>query len=285
MKLSKNVFLALVFSLSSQSFSAQIVKVPFSEIHPTQPTVGYATIEKIRQKKFKNVVDEETLQKKLQKQKIMPAVKGPGGILFLTDGHHRTSAAYRASVLVCGQSEECMQRAQVYLEIVADQSGSTWSEFADFMLKNNNVYLSPMLRKQMESGEISREMILKKPGGILPDSLANLKDEPIRSAMSEMFDSLSSKVDGDHFVNYTEFYLGEKVASQIEIKAGHELESEVLDQLKKLVFNNPETLHYLRCLARQDDANWAIAQEQIDQVVGEVRTPDHPPFRKEECSQ
>jgi hypothetical protein len=239
-------------------------------------------VEAIRDSKYKDVVDEKSLHEKLDAHKPMRAVRGPRGLIFLTDGHHRTTAAFLAAKRVCQEDMDCLNRAKANVKIEADYSNSTWKEFAQFMFQNNNVYLPVDIRSKIELGTISQEAVLREDGGVLPRNLSELGNDPMRSSISELFNNQKPKIDGDHFKNYLEFYLAEKINGQIQSTPGHEFDEDLLAKLKITIFENAENLLFLRCFARTDD-NWEKAQNQIDQVLGIKRDEKNPAFRMESC--
>jgi hypothetical protein len=261
----------------------EVVQVPFLAIHPTQQNVGMRVVQAIHDSKYNDVVDEKSLHKKLEEHKAMRAVRGPHGVIFLTDGHHRTTAAFLAAKRICKEDLECMNRAKANVKIEADYSNRTWEDFANFMFQNNNIYLASDIRARIETGETTKAAVLRGDAEILPLNLDELGNDPMRSSISELFNKQKPKIDGDHFKNYLEFYLAEKISNQVESIPGHEFDADLIAKLKLVIFEDRANLLFLRCFARTDAENWTKAQNQIDAVLGIKRDEKNPEFQLEEC--
>jgi hypothetical protein len=178
---------------------------------------------------------------------------------------------------------DCFASIKVKVQIDNDLSKSSWDDFSQYMLKNNNVYLPPDIRKQIENGAIPVADLFKNSNKVLPKTLGELKNDPMRTAMGSMLYLNKPSLNGDLFKNYLEFILIEKLNSKDKLPQGIEANDEYLKKLNALVFKNPEIVKTLRCHARADELSWKEAQLIIDQIVGVVRTKDEPGFLQSEC--
>ena len=265
------VFVVLCFTITAffgkSAFAGEIVEVSVLDIHPTQPAAGYAASAATQFLKFKNVRDETSLRERIIQEKPLRGVRGPGGDIYLTDGHHRALGMYRTSVAICEsirtEADSCARSIKVRVEIDVDFSSRTWDEFSDALLKDNNMYLPPAIREKLASGSLARENIFRD---VLPRSLAKLADDPMRSAIGTLFHHQG--INGNNFANYLEFLVAEKLNDKIVVQVGQEADIGVQIRLLRAIFGNQELVRYIRCLARKNGEDWKNAQRQINAVVG-----------------
>jgi len=277
-----SVMVCLVFRLS---FAGEVVEVPVADIHPTQPTVGFAASEASQSFKFKNVKDESSLRERVLKEKPLRGVRGPDGAIYLTDGHHRSLAVFRTAAAICESSHSrdevkaCINGVHVHIALDADYTGRSWKEFADALFAENNIYLPPATRAKLASGELKREEIFQKPGSVLPATIADVTNDPMRSAIGTLF--YYQGVDGNNFANYLEFLVAEKLGNKVEVKAGREFDPGVQIRLMKAIFGSATMVKYIRCLARPEEEAWNAAQKEIDEAIGLDASSS---FSREACS-
>ncbi len=268
-RLSITVCIFLSLCLAQLAFGEEI-KVSIIELRPTQPAAGLATTDIFRKSKYQKTTDMAEFLAKIIAENPLRAVRGPGGEIFLTDGHHRALGVFRTAMERCESAkpavgvEPCMKQALIRVNVEDDLSSKTWTDFVAALKKNNNIYLPSQLWAKIEKGEITYEQIFKKPGGIIPDSLGKLANDTIRSALGSLFSRQKFNVDGNNFINYLEFYLADKIADRVKIEPGQEFDPDVQINLARAVFYTPEILKYFRCLARSDDFSWEKAQVDIN---------------------
>ena len=124
------------------------------KLHPTQFSVGRREIEHKRTK-FDAMSTAEVIA--YLQQKDVPVVIGPGGVPYLTDGHHTSSA-----LLVCAHSDKT-----VYGHILANWSDMADTEFWARMQKQGYTFLFDATGAHRRSAE-------------LPASLADMKADSYR---------------------------------------------------------------------------------------------------------
>lgn len=252
--------------------SADVREFSVVDLRPTQPAAGYAAAEAGQFQKFRLVDNEEKLHARLKQEKPLRVVLGPGGAVFLTDGHHRALGIFRASMAICetsrpgDQTNACMAGVRVRVRVDGDYSEMSWSNFLEILVKENNIYLPREIREKLDSGKLSAEMLFKQPGGLLPPNIGKLANDPMRSAIGTLF--YHQGISGDLFINYIEFMLAERVDSKVKVEPGFESDIGVQMRLTKEIFGNPSMVKYLRCKARQGNDSWNKAQRQINNSVG-----------------
>lgn len=123
-------------------------------LHPTQFCVGRREID-YKRAKFDRMSAAQL--KAYLVEKDVPVVIGPGGVPYLTDGHHTISA-----LLECRQPDKT-----VYGHILANWPNLTPAVFWDRMRARHYTYL--------------RDQGLERTPADLPASLLQLKDDPYRS--------------------------------------------------------------------------------------------------------
>jgi hypothetical protein len=131
-----------------------------SELRPTQAAVGMMEVGRKQEKLAERKKKAKKLDKYLRKNPE-PAVRGPGGKLYITDHHHLGRALLELDV------------ASTYCTIDLDLSKLSEAKFWAEMKKRKLVYLFD------ENGKaISPEQ--------LPVTIAKLKDDPYRSIAGQV---------------------------------------------------------------------------------------------------
>jgi hypothetical protein len=267
------IFLLLIVTLFGNfAIGAEFAEVSVLDIHPTQPAAGYAASEATQLFKFKNIRDEAALRNRVLQEKPLRAVVAPGGGIYLTDGHHRALGVFRTSAAICESSmpaaevDSCMRGIKVKVRIDGDYSKSSWDDFVDALLKENNIYLPQTIKARLASGELTKERIFKGPDGVMPPSLGKLANDPMRSAIGTLF--FYQGINGDLFANYLEFLVAERLGGVVKVEVGHEFDPGVQVRLMKAIFGNEDIVKFIRCLAIRDKKSWSDAQKEINQVVG-----------------
>ena len=277
----------LIFVLFSQAtFANEIVTISIVDLHPTQPAAGVATTDYFRKIKYGKVNDIDEYRALIVSENPLMGVRGPGGKIYLTDGHHRALGVFRTSAEKCESvkssesADACMKLAKIRVKIEGDFSKSSWNDFADTLLKDNNMYLPPEVRDKIARGEISMQQIFNNPGGVLPPTIGKLANDPMRSALGSLLSRQKFSIDAKNFANYLEFLLAEKIADKVKVEAGREFTPEVQISLAGAIFYNPDVLKYFRCLARTDEIQWDKAQTDINMAL---RIEANTPFERREC--
>lgn len=271
-RLSIASLILIVILFCNLAIGAEFAEVSVLDIHPTQPAAGYAASEATQLLKFKNIRDETALRDRVLQEKPLRAVIAPGGGIYLTDGHHRALGVFRTSAAICESSrpdaevDSCMRGIKVKVRIDGDYSKSSWDEFVDALLNQNNIYLPQTIKARLASGELTKERVFKGPDGVMPPSLGKLANDPMRSAIGTLF--YYQGINGDLFANYLEFLVAERLGGKVTVDVGHEFDPAVQVRLMKAIFGNEDIVKFIRCLARRDEKSWSDAQKALNQVVG-----------------
>jgi hypothetical protein len=264
----------------------KITQVSIIDIHPTQPEAGLASTELLRKSKYSKISDMEEYRTKVLAENPLKTVRGPGGEIYLTDGHHRALGVFRTASEKCEKTKSvepvdaCMKKIEVRVKVEADFSQGSWDDFLDALQKSNNIYLPPEVRAKLQRGEITKQQIFKYPGGVLPPNIGMLADNPLRSSLGSLFSRSKFNIDASNFVNYLEYLLGEKIADKVKVESGREFDPEVQIDLTRAIFYTPEILKYMRCLAKTDDFSWEKAQTDINLAL---RLDGNLPFEQSSC--
>jgi hypothetical protein len=151
------VFTLLLLSFngyaSSGALRANIRRINISDLHPTQPAVGFREVKR-KKNKIESFKSHKNRDEYFQ-QNSVPIVLGPDGQIYMIDHHHFTLAAAQAGY------------DQVYVHIVADFSAFHIHEFWNEMKKKAWVYLKDNGKKISEYQ--------------LPRYITWLKNDPYRS--------------------------------------------------------------------------------------------------------
>jgi hypothetical protein len=130
------------------------------DLHPTQSAVGMDAVE-CKAAKISGKAKAGKLEKYLLADKRwVPLVRGPGGVFYLTDHHHLSTAVWNADI----KNKE----KKVYAYLIDD-----WSDLSD------DTFWAVMVEKH--------DTWLKNPAGEdispmqLPKSIGSLQDDPLRT--------------------------------------------------------------------------------------------------------
>lgn len=129
-------------------------------LHPTQSAVGMDAVEckaeKISSKAKAGKLDDYLLED----NRWVPMVRGPGGVFYLTDHHHLSTAVWNANL----KDKE----KKVYAFLLADWSNMKEDAFWQQMVKQHDTWL-----KDPSGQEITPDQ--------LPKSIGSLQDDPLRT--------------------------------------------------------------------------------------------------------
>jgi hypothetical protein len=150
-----------------------LYSVPVDSILPTQMNEGFTEVGK-KATGFDLLTPSE-LQANLLTD-IEPVVIGPGGQLYLLDGHHTFTALQES---IYGASNPT-----VYVNIVANYSNLTESEFFQTLQQNNLLPLN----------EGVAETVNDATGAPIPTSLTGLTNDPYRGLEYSILKNKSSKL-------------------------------------------------------------------------------------------
>ncbi len=154
----------------------RIRKLALEDLHPTQMTVGFRAV-KHKRHEWKKVKDSRRKRREFIEDHVIPVVIGPTGNLFATDHHH-----YARALL-----EEEVDR--VLAVIHADLSGLPLTTFWNFMDQKS------WCRPCDAHGH-------RRDFAAIPDSMADLRDDPYRSLAAAVEDAGGYAKDG---VPFSEF--------------------------------------------------------------------------------
>ena len=147
----------LSFSISAKQLSVQI-----DQLTPTQFSIGKSeSLKKVR--KIEKLYSKGKLLKYLEK-KIAPAIKGPGGKLWIIDRHHTSYAILNSNIP--------NHSKRLHIEVLYDWSHLNAQDFQRKMIEANYVYLKDNNFKTITFAE-------------LPKEIKNLRDNPLRSVASQ----------------------------------------------------------------------------------------------------
>ena len=142
-----------------------LIKVKIEQAKPTQINSGHLEIEsrmanvEIAKKRGAEALD------KLMRKKAGQVVKGPGGQLFLIDGHHMASALYHS------------QQKEMYVTVVADWSAMPWATEAD----QRNFWKRLTDRKWTYLYDRGNPVAVDPLSKAMPQHVKDLIDDPHRS--------------------------------------------------------------------------------------------------------
>jgi fibronectin-binding autotransporter adhesin len=148
--------------------------VPVDQLQPTQMNEGFSEVN-TKTNGF-NILAPSQLQGNLLTD-IEPVVIGPGGVLYLTDGHHTFTALEKSSY---GSSNPI-----VYVDVIANYSNLTPAQFwaqmqaSDLLLPLNNGV---------------PQVVNTATGAPIPTSLTGLTQDPYRGLEYSILKNKSSKL-------------------------------------------------------------------------------------------
>ena len=159
---------------SIQAGPFALYAVPADQLQPTQMNEGFAEVN-TKTNGF-NILAPSQLQGNLLTD-IEPVVIGPGGVLYLTDGHHTFTALQKSSY---GSSNPI-----VYVDVIANYSNLTPAQFwaqmqaSDLLLPLNNGV---------------PQVVNTATGAPIPTSLTGLTNDPYRGLEYSILKNKSSKL-------------------------------------------------------------------------------------------
>lgn len=127
-----------------------------SVVHPTQFALGYRDVAKKKAKLAKIKNDPKAIEAFLN-NKIVPAIKGPGFVYYIVDGHHTARALAEESIF------------KLYIKVLRDDSELSTFDFLDSLKTKGQMWLYD------ENGVAGQD-----PAKI-PPTILDLKDDPYRS--------------------------------------------------------------------------------------------------------
>jgi hypothetical protein len=150
--------------------------VPVDQLRPTQMNEGFTEVDK-KADGF-NILPPSQLQSNLLTSgDIEPVVVGPGGILYLTDGHHTFTALENSAY---GSSDP-----NVYVNVIANYSGLTTAQFWAQMQVAN--FLLPL-------NDGVPELVNTATGSPIPTSLTGLTSDVYRGLEYSILKNKNSKL-------------------------------------------------------------------------------------------
>ncbi len=138
--------------------------MPVDQLHPTQLNEGFSEVDK-KADGFNLLLPSQLQSNQLTSGDIEPVVIGPGGMLYLTDGHHTFTALQNSAY---GSSDPT-----VYVNVIANFSNLTTAQFwaqmqaSDFLLPLNDGM--PVV-------------VNTATGSPIPASLTGLTSDPYRAS-------------------------------------------------------------------------------------------------------
>jgi autotransporter-associated beta strand protein len=150
-----------------------LFQVPLSSIRPTQMNEGFSEVGK-KVTGF-DLLAPSQLQSNLLTD-IEPVIIGPGGVLYLTDGHHTFTAL---------QNSIYGGNPNVFVNVIANYSNLTTSQFFQ-MLQSQNLLL-PLNNGVPQTVNVAT-------GAPIPNSLTALTNDPYRGLEYSILKNKSSKL-------------------------------------------------------------------------------------------
>lgn len=151
------MFLLAILVALPQAWAGQIEEVNPAKVYPTQAVVGYLWVER-KYEKFADLSAKEL--KKVLRDDPAPAIRGPGGRLYILDNHHEFYTLLELGFTTA------------YVQVVADYSNMTLATFFKRMEREDRVYL----------GDSNGRMTFT--AATLPERVAELGDDPYRALAS-----------------------------------------------------------------------------------------------------
>ncbi|HUP56881.1 MAG TPA: ParB/Srx family N-terminal domain-containing protein [Bdellovibrionota bacterium] len=263
--------------------------VPIDLVRPTQTHIGRENVQVSGDDMVKEAGSrpmDEYLRKRFASNPL-PAVRGPDGKFYLTDGHHRATAIeeiYRD--LVPGK------QAEIHILVIRDfkAEGADARTFASWMLAENKAYIAPEVRERArrETGmqEPTPEVLFER---YIPKTFRALADSPMRSAVGNVLHGYDQRAKAkkvpfktEQLKEYIEFLIGEKLTAEgITVEEGAEREPETVKRIEAALYRDPSFLResYRRMVKRDDltEANRQAVSAMVNfmQADYESRNPRH----------
>lgn len=257
------LFLTIILPLFAEN---RVIETELLSVHPTQMEIGEERInEKIDeyykkwQKKYPNSEKsfEQYVASELVPKKKFPAVIGPDGVIYILDGHHRTTTFTR----ILKDHPSLLKSASYKVEIIADYSHETLKRFAVRLIEVMGKGYFP---REIRNKNLSAEKLLE----LLPNSVEGLEDSPMRSLIGKIFDDV--ELETDYMKDYIQFYIGEFVEDlEIEIDYENLLSDENVERVKKAMFKSSDIVEYMLASPRSEETK-ALNEQQVINVINEV---------------
>ncbi len=156
-----------------------------NKIHPTQFNYGEGYVDELLFKYKHDAIYQNYLNNRLFKLII-----GPNQIMYIPDGHHHLTTAYKLSKL---QHHPYIAYFKIIKHFPSDNSPMAMKRFWQWMEKNNNVWLKNLGNEESPSQ--------------LPQSLANLTNDKYRTLAGWLEEAkwCYNEEEGD-LLNFSEFY-------------------------------------------------------------------------------
>lgn len=273
----------LIFSSFAKDVTyvvGQMYSIPSVEIGATQELVGNSAVMIMLDSWAKQAKgDLELFKKIVGGQSSVPAILAPPlnsksartSQFVITDGHHRASAINR---LVYGDYSALPESVKTLLKTPTNQMAlrndpslfvklnltaiyKTKEETAIGLAKTGKGLLSSETIESTPGFKKAREMVQKglaQPADVnvliqgyehLPDSLSQLKDSPLRSAVGNAF--YRAGINADYFNDYIEFYVGDYLQKKGLIYSLKDPLSEATTQnLFRDIFQDDDVIKYLQ---------------------------------------
>ncbi|MBI3555273.1 MAG: ParB N-terminal domain-containing protein [Deltaproteobacteria bacterium] len=188
------------------------------------------------------------------------AVRGPDGSIYITDGHHRTTAL---EVLTLEGAPPLVDSKKAQIRVTIGDSGNYQGrpdDFIDFVSRTG--FFTRDVRERFQHKELTASQLV----GLLPKTMADMvhSDLPLRSTVGKVFFDLGIK--GDPFDDYLEFFIGEQIDCESGSTQGHEFDEATLERTRRAIFGNPDVLAYLRT-KESPEPKKAIAEAQIAKAI------------------
>jgi outer membrane autotransporter protein len=161
---------------SIQAGPFSLYMVPVDQIHPTQLNEGFTEVDK-KADGFNILLPSQLQSNLLTSGDIEPVVIGPGGVLYLTDGHHTFTALENSSY---GSSDP-----SVYVNVIANYSNLTTAQFWAQMQAAN--FLLPL-------NDGVPEPVNTATGSPIPTSLTGLTSDVYRGLEYSILKNKNSKL-------------------------------------------------------------------------------------------
>ena len=134
--------------------------IDVAALHPTQSAVGMDAVE-CKAAKITGKAKAGELGKYLLKDdRWVPLVRGPGGVFYLTDHHHLSTAMLNADIKE--------KEKKVYAYLINDWSELSADEFWTRMVKEHDTWLKNPAGEEITPAQ-------------LPKTIAGLQDDPLRT--------------------------------------------------------------------------------------------------------
>jgi len=296
--MSKLILFGLLFIISTSVFAIYLrppEAVKISDIKPTQTSVGRDTVELLAGFAISDYAKPENdfgagcegiipfLKSKI---KTIRGVYAPDKMVYLTDGHHRTSTVLSVieTIRTKGISKNgCILEKDPdffkdeLLKVewdgddlpYTDSEEENWKIFGEAMLAKNKVYFDRGAREELTKSmcQVDEKDRYKHIfQNLLPQSMEELGNAPMRSTIGTVFWEMG--IEGEWFSNYLEFHVWDMLPEEVLLKAGTEKDAVYKKRLETEIFSNPEIVKKMRCSLKVDDQQEFCNPEALAEIAG-----------------